>query len=107
MVKHKFHEELKRSRQAQNNTFNPMAYPLYSHFTKFFVRVAFDMVANAKIYETKEFFPLQINVMKHEALTSIKAIAEQDAKRKMGKWIDFCCNEWRPSAIGYSTPRVI
>ena len=77
----KFHDELKKIvPDSQKEVLDSIAYSLYSDFTKFFVCVAFDMVADAKIYGMKEFRPLQINAMGREVRTSVKVIAEQNAK---------------------------
>lgn len=66
--------------ESQKEALDSMAYSLYSDFTNFFVCASFDMVADAKIYEMKEFRPLQINAMGKEIRTSVNVMAKQNGK---------------------------
>lgn len=91
----KFRGELEKIvPDSQKEVLDSMAYSLYSDFTKFFVCVAFDMVADAKIYEMKEFRPLQINAMGREVRVNIKAIVEQNAKPQKSETVTTWFRRW-------------
>jgi len=77
----KFRHELdKIVPDSQKEVLDSMCYSLYSDFTKFLVCSAFDMVADAKIYEMPEFRPLQLNAMGKELRTNVNVIKQQNAK---------------------------
>lgn len=65
---------------SQKEVLDSMAYSLYSDFTNFFVCSTLDMIADVKIYEMKEFRPLQINAMGKEIRTSVNVMAQQAGK---------------------------
>lgn len=66
--------------QGQQEVVESMAQALYSDFTNFFVSTTLDMVADAKIYQMKEFRPLQLNAMGKEVRTYANIIKQQNSK---------------------------
>ena len=77
----KFREELKQIvPESQQEVLNSIGYSLYSDFFDFFVRGSLDMIADAKIYKSKRFRPLQIHAMGKEIRTYINVVAQQNAK---------------------------
>lgn len=66
--------------ESQKEVVDSMGYALYSDFTKYFVCSVFDMIADAKIYQMKEFRPLQLNAMGKEVRTNVNVIHQQNGK---------------------------
>lgn len=66
--------------ESQKEVVDSMGYALYSDFTKYFVCSVFDMIADARIYQMKEFRPLQLNAMGKEVRTNVNVIHQQNGK---------------------------
>lgn len=66
--------------ESQKEVVDSMGYALYSDFTKYFVCSVFDLIADAKIYQMKEFRPLQLNAMGKEVRTNVNVIHQQNGK---------------------------
>lgn len=77
----KFRSELEKIvPQGQFEVVESMSQALYSDFTNFFVNMTLDMVADSKIYQMKEFRPLQLNAMGKEIRTYANVIKQQNEK---------------------------
>lgn len=77
----KFRGELEKIvPQGQQEVVESMAQSLYSDFTNFFVNTTLDMVADSKIYQMKEFRPLQLNAMGKEIRTYANVVKQQNEK---------------------------
>lgn len=77
----KFRGELEKIvPQGQAEVVDSISQALYSDFTNFFVNVSLDMVADAKIYQMKEFRPLQLNAMGKEIRTYANVVKQQNGK---------------------------
>lgn len=77
----KFRDELaKVIPNNQMEVLESMSYSLYSDFTKFFVCAVLDMIADMKIYQMKDFRPLQLNAMGKEVRTYVNVIRQQNEK---------------------------
>lgn len=77
----KFRNELEKIvPQGQMEVVESMSQALYSDFTNFFVSTTLDMVADAKIYQMKEFRPLQLNALGKEIRTYANVIKQQNSK---------------------------
>lgn len=77
----KFRDEMaKNVKVDQPEVIESMAQALYSDFTSFFVSATMDMVADAKIYQMKEFRPLQLNAIGKEVRTCANIVKQQNAK---------------------------
>ena len=66
--------------ENQKEILDSLCYSLYSDFTKYLVCAVFDLIADAKIYEMKEFRPLQLNALGKEVRTNVNVIRQQNAK---------------------------
>lgn len=77
----KFRGELEKIvPESQMEVLESMSQSLYSDFTNFFVCASMDLIADAKIYQMKEFRPLQLNAMGKEIRTYVNVIKLQNAK---------------------------
>lgn len=66
--------------ESQKQVVDSIGKSLYSDFAGFFVGAALDMVADAKIYEMKEFRPLQLNAMGKEIRTYANIVKQQNSR---------------------------
>ena len=66
--------------EDQKEAVETIGYSLYSDFTKYLICSAFDMVADAKIFEMPEFRPLQLNALGKEVRTNVNVIRQQNNK---------------------------
>lgn len=73
--------------KGQMDVVQSMGQSLYSDFTQFFVCAVLDMVADVKIYQMKEFRPLQLNAMGKEVRTYVNVIRQQNAKPQKSKTV--------------------
>jgi len=71
--------------ENQKEAVDTLGFSIYSDFTKFLVCSAFDMVADAKIFEMPEFRPLQLNALGKEVRTNVNVIGQQSNKPQKSK----------------------
>lgn len=71
--------------ENQKEAVDSIGYSIYSDFTKFLVCSAFDMVADAKIFEMPEFRPLQLNALGKEVRTNVNVVRQQKDKPQKSK----------------------
>lgn len=72
---------------SQKQVVDSIGSSLYAEFTKYLVCTTFDMIADIKIYEMKEFHPLQINAIGKELRTTINMIRQQSAKPQKSRTV--------------------